>query len=216
MPDSAGSAGRLRVFITGVPLVLGAFLAFAAARAYGVTWKGVLHWSGETLLVIGISLAAKGIADVRRGWTGLPGIAGRMRGHWNRLLKHIPGLVRILHLRPFIKKVTVTLPIAWRTRPSRLGPDNWGIPPSNSSYEERLAWLETCMLSAGARINALDAWIDQEAMDRQAATYEERMAREAETSAIRESMANLAGGGLRLQTWGVVCLLVGTIMIAIW
>jgi len=55
-------------------------------------------------LGIGILLAAKVIADVRREWTGLPGIAGRMRGHWNRLLKHIPGLVRILQSAAFHQK----------------------------------------------------------------------------------------------------------------
>ena len=29
-------------------------------------------------------------------------------------------------------------------------------------------------------------------------------------------MADLAGGGLRLQAWGVACLLAGTIITAIW
>lgn len=216
MPDSARSADPLQEFVTGMPLVLGAFLALAVARACGRTWDSVLHWSGEALLVIGVLLAAKGIADVRREWTALPGIAGKMRGHWNWLLKQISGLARILHLRPFTKKVSVTMRSAFLTHPSQLSPDSWGIPPSNATYDERLAWLETCMSSVGSRINTLDAWIAQEAMDRYAASYEERTAREAETVAIRERMANLAGGGLRLQTWGVVCLLAGTVLTAIW
>lgn len=38
----------------------------------------------------------------------------------------------------------------------------------------------------------------------------------AEDQRIHERMANLAGGGLRLQAWGVACLLAGTIMTAIW
>ena len=33
----------------------------------------LLHWSGETLLVTGILMAAKGISDVRRARTKLPG-----------------------------------------------------------------------------------------------------------------------------------------------
>ncbi len=33
---------------------------------------------------------------------------------------------------------------------------------------------------------------------------------------IRERMADLAGGGLRLQAWGVACLLAGTVITAIW
>jgi hypothetical protein len=183
-----------------------------------VTWKGVWHWTGETLLVIGILLAAKGIADVRRQWTLLPGIASRMRGLWNRLLNYTPGLARILHLRPFTRNVRVNLPAALAVPASfsRLGQDNWGSPPSDASHEERLAWLETNVLYAGARINTLGAWVEQEATSRQSATHEERMAIAAESGGIRESMANLAGGGLRLQTWAVVCLLVGIVLTAIW
>ena len=38
----------------------------------------------------------------------------------------------------------------------------------------------------------------------------------AEDQRIRDRMANLAGGGLKLQAWGVVCLLLGTILTAFW
>ena len=31
-----------------------------------------------------------------------------------------------------------------------------------------------------------------------------------------ERMADLAGGGLKLQAWGVACLLAGTVITAIW
>jgi len=38
----------------------------------------------------------------------------------------------------------------------------------------------------------------------------------AEDQRIRDRMADLAGGGLRLQVWGVVCLPLGTILTAFW
>jgi hypothetical protein len=38
----------------------------------------------------------------------------------------------------------------------------------------------------------------------------------AEDQRTRDSIANLAGGGLKLQAWGVACLLVGTVITAIW
>jgi hypothetical protein len=78
--------------------------------------------------------------------------------------------------------------------------------------EERLAWLESRMADAGHQLRTLDTLHRQEA----AATEKERAARMVEDQRIRERMADLAGGGLRLQTWGVVCLLAGTLMTAIW
>ena len=48
-------------------------------RAAGLTWKTLLHWAGEILLIAGILLAAKDISDVRREWTGLPGIWANVR-----------------------------------------------------------------------------------------------------------------------------------------
>jgi hypothetical protein len=93
------------------------FLVFFAVvlllLALGLTWKGLLHWTGELLLIIGILLAAKGISDVRREWTGRPGIwrsikhqaqSIRVRAtaflwvRWNRLVEKRPGLARWLHL----------------------------------------------------------------------------------------------------------------------
>jgi hypothetical protein len=38
----------------------------------------------------------------------------------------------------------------------------------------------------------------------------------AEDQRIHADMADLVGGGLRLQVWGVVCLLLGTILTAFW
>jgi hypothetical protein len=38
----------------------------------------------------------------------------------------------------------------------------------------------------------------------------------AEDQRIRDRMADLAGGGLRLQAWGVACLLASTLITAIW
>ena len=64
-------------FMGTVVLSLLAVLALVLARAAELPWRGVLHWTGEVLLVVGILLAAKGISDVRREWTGLPGMRGR-------------------------------------------------------------------------------------------------------------------------------------------
>jgi hypothetical protein len=206
----------IQTFTTWLPLVLGAFLAVAAARAYGVAWGPVLHWGGELLLVVGILLAAKGISDVRREWTSLPGITGKLRSCWNWTLKQVPLIVRVLHLRPFTKQMTVSVNIAAKVLPSRLDWEDWGAPPSSASQEERLAWLEKRLLSAEEKISGLDSLLYQESVLLRSASWEERVARERAIKDVREGLADLAGGGLRLQAWGVVCLLVGTALTAIW
>jgi len=214
-----------------VVLVLAALLYIVLARASGLTWKGVLHWAGEVLLLVGITLAAVGISDVRHEWTRLPGIRGRtaqaMReirtrvaswtwDRWNRFAEK-NWLARRLGLPLHIREVTGSGGVTMKKmKVSATGETGWDVAPANATLEERVAWLEKRMQTAGTDIGTLFARHEQEVSDRQTATREERAAREAEDQRIRERMADLAGGGLRLQTWGVVCLLAGTVMTAIW
>jgi hypothetical protein len=237
MPDRQEAAGQasksdpIMGTIVTVVLVLAVFLAAVTALAYGLTWKGLLHWTGELLLITGILLAAIGISDVRREWTGLPGIRGRaaqrMRAiqalfvswaweQWNRFAERT-WFGQWLGLRPRTGEVTASgdIPLK-KMRVSATAETAWNVPPGNAALEERVAWLENRVQAVGVQIATLNASHEQEVRDRQAATEEERKARMAEDQRIRERMADLAGGGLRLQTWGVVCLLAGTIMIAIW
>jgi len=100
------------------------FLVFFAVvlvlLALGLTWKGLLHWTGELLLLLGILLAVKGISDVRREWTGRPGIwrsvkhkvqSIRVRAaaflwvRWNRVVEKWAWLARWLHLRSHLTDV---------------------------------------------------------------------------------------------------------------
>jgi hypothetical protein len=203
-------------------------MALVLARAAGLSWQGILHWTGELLLVLGILLAAKGISDVRREWTGLPGFWGAtkqkaqvvraraaslMWAAWNRIVKWA-WLAKPLHLRPHERGITAVGGVAMaKASVSATAEVLWGPPPVTGTIEDRLAWLEGHMVSAGERLRELDVWRQHEVADRRAAAEEERAARAAD---IREDMADLAGGGLRLQAWGVACLLAGTVMTAIW
>ena len=56
-----------------IVLALVVLLAALIAFALGLTWKGLLHWAGELLLIIGIALAAVGISDVKASGPGVPG-----------------------------------------------------------------------------------------------------------------------------------------------
>lgn len=76
MPDpheSPQEGAATDPFMGTIVLVLVALLTAVIALALGLTWKGLLHWTGEVLLIMGIALAAVGISDVRREWTRLPG-----------------------------------------------------------------------------------------------------------------------------------------------
>jgi len=87
-------------------------------------------------------------------------------------------------------------------------------PPAESTAEKRLVWLESRMVTAYAQLDVLREAGQQEVKDRTTAVEQEQADRTADISGIRDDLANLAGGGLRLQTWGVVCLLVGTALTA--
>lgn len=236
MPDRREVAPQARgtdPFIGTIVLVLVALLAAVIALALGLTWKGLLHWTGELLLVIGIALAAVGISDVRSEWTRLPGIRGRVQqaaqtiqaraisfmwARWNRAVGKWPRLARRLHLRAHGTVVSAGVAMARGAAlaVTATGEVTLGVPPANGTIKERLAWLEDRMVKAGEQIAILDAQHEQEVRVWQAATEGERVARMAEDQRIRDSIANLAGGGLRLQAWGVVCLLAGTVITAIW
>jgi hypothetical protein len=229
--DDPMKASGTDPFIGPIILALTILLYIVLTRASALTWKGTLHWAGEALLIAGIMLAAVGISDVRREWTGLPGIRGRtaqaMRAiraraaswawdRWNRFAEK-NWLARRLGLPLHIREVTGSGGVTMKKmQVSATGATGWDVAPANATLEERVAWLEKRMQTAGTDIGTLFARHEQEVSDRQAATREERAAREAEDQRIRERMADLAGGGLRLQTWGVVCLLAGTVMTAIW
>src|SRR5260370_21495512 len=80
---------------------------------------------------------------------------------------------------------------------------------SGNTVEERLDQLESHMREVDQQISILRTWHEQEVRDRQSATEEERTARVAEDQRIRESIANLSGGLLKLHACGVVCPLAG-------
>ena len=157
MPDNAADRA-LQQFIWALVAVLAVVLAYALAAAYGAATGSILRWTGEVLLLAGIGMAAKGIHDVRREWTGRPGIwAGAQRAGrrisgpfwkwWNRLAAY-------LKLPRHGRDVYITLPPANLTfRGGRIIPAvSWGPPPSDASVEERLAWLELRATEAGQRL----------------------------------------------------------------
>jgi hypothetical protein len=190
-------------FMGTIVLVLIVLLGAVVTLAAGLTWKGLLHWTGELPLLLGISLAAKGISDVRREWTQLPGTWGsakqkalRIRGrgasflwlHWNRALERWPVLARRLRLR--IHPTHCML----RTAPGAQGSKNvhsWHrhrAPASAADRrhdDERLAWLEESMAGAWTQLGGLHIRHEQYAVEATAMTGQEKAERTAEAQALR-------------------------------
>jgi hypothetical protein len=210
--------------------VLITLLWVVLARAAGLNWKDVLHWPGEALLLIGILLAAKGISDVRREWTRRLGFWGstkqkartisrrasaRLWAAWNWIAQRrwLSRLRLTPHARPPVLMSASGHITSSGTAEAYAG---LGEAPAGGTVEERLAWLEKSLAEAGRQLACLNAWRVQETREREAAAEAEKVARRAEDQAIRDRMADLAGGGLSLQAWGVVCLLAGTVITAIW
>jgi hypothetical protein len=212
-------------------LILPTMLTMAgstAARTQGVTGPGILHWAGELLLVLGVILAAKGISDVRREWTSRPGIWGRTRevarpriglarARWYRFVGR-SRLAQRLHLHLYRGKPVAGSGSVPMSKMGMTGSGTVGIgsPLTGGTVEERLAWLENRITATWDQVTDLSLSRQQEIKDREAAVEAECAARVAEDERIRGDIANYAGGGLRLQTWGVVCLLAGTVLTAFW
>ena len=234
MPSRPGTAVRDRntdPFMGTIVLCLGALAGAVISLAAGMTWQRLLHRTGELLLTIGVLLAAKGISDVRREWTRLPGLtksamllARSARDSvvsflwlcWNRRLEEWPWLARLglrLH-QTYIhgQDVIVSAEAAQARAEAHLG----RVVVTGGDTEQRLTQVEKRLAELEGELTALNTWRVNETAARQAETAQERAERMAEDQRIRGDMADLVGGGLRLQVWGVVCLLLGTILTAFW
>lgn len=226
--DSQDAEPRANDLVIVVCLVVFGLFAWAIVSfPAGMKWERFLHWTGEALLVAGVLLAARGISDVRRQWVPQRlGIAKsietfgrhaaavcteRLWGYWNRFIA-----------RPL--RLSTHKTFKWATdsgtssaEMGRIRIDARGrvLPPAVTTLE-RLHALEERLTALESQHDDFRNKYDEDigrhraAMDREAAERTEADKR------LDERLANAVGGGLRLQTAGVVCLLIGTIFTAIW
>jgi hypothetical protein len=86
----------------------------------------------------------------------------------------------------------------------------------SSARDERLRQEEQ-FRRARERSVGLDILVPQEAADPEVAiVFEVEDPRQPVGGGIRGTVATLAEGGMRLQWWGVACLVLGTILTAVW
>ncbi len=230
-PGPAAGHGKTDPFMGTIVLCLFALAFAVTGLAAGMTWERLVHWTGGLLLISGVLLAAKGISDVRREWTGLPGITKsvmlRYRSVsgpvvsflwlcWNRRLEGWPWLARLglrihqTHVHGDDVSVGLdTAQVRVEARPVR-------PVVTDGDTEQRLAQLEKRLAELEIELDAHSTLHRREIEDRQAETAQEKAERMAGDQGNRDRMADIAGGGLKLQAWAVVCLLLGTILTAFW
>jgi len=80
------------------------------------------------------------------------------------------------------------------------------------SVDERLAELATRIEQTQEQVNRLQGELSAERMARQAASTEEREARQQALGQLDRKLNDLAGGGLRVEWWGVTAFVLGTIL----
>ena len=89
------------------------------------------------------------------------------------------------------------------------------VPAMSGARDERLRQEEQ-FRRARERSVGLDILVPGEAGDQEVAIVVDVEPRPPVGRSMRTSMATLAGGGTRLQGWAVACLVVGTILTAVW
>jgi hypothetical protein len=88
-------------------------------------------------------------------------------------------------------------------------------PPPDGTAEQRLKWLEEGVLALTEQADTTRDAVEAEQQAREAALTAERQAWKAEVGDTRRALADYAGGGLRIQAWGALSLLVGITLAAI-
>jgi len=175
-----------------------------------------LRYFGFVLQLVGVTLAALGISDVRREWTPerlglIGGIANAVRG-LVAASSDTATRVRAWYLRRFRGHATImgrTAHDSAQTHESASVEVRYAQPPPGASDSVKVDWLMNRVNMLLDEMQKHAGQIRAERVAREAAINSTLQAVDKARREAQASVADLAGGGLRLQAWGVACLLVG-------
>jgi hypothetical protein len=192
-------------------LVMGAVVAAVAGYIVGIWFPGhetFLRTMGGVLQFFGVGSVAWGISEVRRSF-GLPSTTAEFMAYWLGLARVSAQRIWRAVRRPKPHRVIGTGTTGWESlSASSKGRGRVRSGP-NASIEERIAHLERLIDSAEDRLDRAEDDLQREIQQRVQAIASERQAREADTKEIRQRLETFALGGVRLQTIGLLWLLVG-------
>lgn len=171
---------------------------------------------GTLLQAVGVLAAAVGIRNVRRGWSTNPGIVGRSREVVVVVSSSVTGWLRRTfrrsrHTKPAYLSgriasasgVSGTLGVAIGKVVDRTWPE---------APEAQMDWLRERISELASRQDGLQTGLaDLSSNHHQAGEWtKEELARL--QSEPKLEVSHLAVGGLKLQTFGVLCLIAGTLI----
>lgn len=193
-----------------------AFLLVGLLAAYLVghplrTREASIRTVGGILQVLGILSVALGISQLRRSF-GLKGTVAEIIEELLHLAKTaVQRVAQMLGRRPAVINVTGAAALGLssvRARAKvRSGP--------NASVDDRIALLERLIDTLEDGLSTLQDTIDREREQFNKALDAEKHAREDGFKALEDRVTSLAVGGIRLQTVGLVWLLLG-VLLATW
>jgi hypothetical protein len=162
-------------------------------------------------------LAAWGIARVRADWTDLLGIR-RQSVRWltrfgRGLSRPFRWLFRKLRHRPQVVHPFASDAAGGADAVVSLSV-SYAPPPANASPEERIEWLEQRVMPLLSDVAGLKQDVADERRSRAASESNTSARIAALESTMNKKLSTFAGSGLRLQAWGVACLLVGSLCTA--
>jgi hypothetical protein len=170
--------------------------------------------SGGAFQVTGISFAAFGIHKLRKSWTKLPGLYGRSKKLMKTTHRAVGSFLRrVFHRRQqtvpayFSGTVSGEFGVSGTATVTRV--------PRPEPVNEQLEWFAGRLGDLTLEVENLQAdFLDSkgrlEQVDRQTKAEFVRIDQD-----FRSSLTELAAGGLQIQTWGVLFLIIGT-MLSVW
>jgi outer membrane murein-binding lipoprotein Lpp len=162
--------------------------------------------------IVGILCAAVGISQTRRAWSKLPGAVGQARF----ALKVVTGLLRERFLRvfpSFRKPMVASLTGSVSATSSVSGTVTVKLADPGFTVESRIEWLLDRVHTLMDQVSRLESAVSQGAEEIAEARKEAVRGLENLEQATSSQLRNLAAGGLRLQTWGVLYLIAGAFLI---
>lgn len=187
------------------------FLIIIAVFLHGniipIIWFGT-HGSLELRIVligllfqlIGISTVAWGLYETRKQFRR-PGVFEIVQSWLKRFPKLKPGLVSLSATGTSSASGSDTLSLQ---EPQQPGPD--------SPFEERIAWLEGKITRLDTLVQEHKKQYEEKITKLTTDLTSERQSRETEDKEVRKFFEEVSIGGIHLESFGVLCLFIGTIL----
>ncbi len=207
MPNDA-STSPYRNWVSHIVVLLAGLLVASLPGHLLQTWEASIRTAGGVLQLLGLLSVALGISQLRRDF-GLKGTIAEIIAELLHLAKTaVQRVAQMLGRRPAVIHGAGAL-VAGVTLMRARGKVRSG---PNASLEDRIGLLERLIDTLEDAHATLQDTIERDREQFNKALNDERHAREDGDKALKDSVKSLAVGGIRLQTVGLVWLILGVVL----